>query len=85
MGIFRFEYHWQDGDKYKKPTRLSAPGMCICCLQSIVRWLNMTHIFSTEYVEALMDWVQKQLEDETIFPSKMGEHTCLLLKAFKHN
>ena len=22
---FRYEYHWADGDKYKKPTALSAP------------------------------------------------------------
>lgn len=22
----RFEYHWQDGVRYKKPTKMSAPG-----------------------------------------------------------
>lgn len=22
----RYEYHWQDGVTYKKPTKLSAPG-----------------------------------------------------------
>ncbi|CAB4374266.1 Mob1/phocein [Rhizophagus irregularis] len=43
------EYHWSDGEKFKKPTKLSAP----------------------EYVDHLMEWVQNQLDDETIFPSKI--------------
>ncbi|CAG8671796.1 7222_t:CDS:2 [Dentiscutata erythropus] len=46
----KYEYHWSDGDKYKKPTKLSAP----------------------EYVDHLMEWVQQQLDDESIFPSKIG-------------
>ncbi|GAA95064.1 uncharacterized protein L969DRAFT_89371 [Mixia osmundae IAM 14324] len=46
----RYEYQWQDGVKYKKPERLSAPA----------------------YVDVLMNWVQGQLDDEAIFPSKMG-------------
>lgn len=46
----RYEYHWQDGVQYKKPTRLSAP----------------------DYVDALMNWVQGMLDDEAIFPSKVG-------------
>ncbi|KAL7004003.1 Mitotic exit network component [Cystobasidiomycetes sp. EMM_F5] len=46
----RYEYHWQDGVNYKKPTKLSAP----------------------EYVDALMNWVQGMLDDEAIFPSKIG-------------
>ncbi|GAA5876725.1 hypothetical protein JCM8547_002028 [Rhodosporidiobolus lusitaniae] len=46
----RFEYHWQDGVHYKKPTKMSAP----------------------EYVDHLMTWVQGMLDDEAIFPSKMG-------------
>lgn len=25
-GLNRFEYLWQDGNHYKKPTKLSAPG-----------------------------------------------------------
>ena len=47
----RFEYHWQDGVNFKKPTKVSAP----------------------EYVDYLMDWVQKQLDDEQVFPSQIGE------------
>mmetsp|Transcript_49342 Transcript_49342/g.124060 ORF Transcript_49342/g.124060 Transcript_49342/m.124060 type:complete len:217 (-) Transcript_49342:209-859(-) len=43
----KYEYHWADGVRYKKPVRVSAP----------------------EYVDLLMSWVQKQLDDETIFPS----------------
>jgi len=46
----RYEYHWQDGLQFKKPTKLSAP----------------------EYVDALMNWVQIQLDDEATFPSKIG-------------
>jgi MOB kinase activator 1 len=46
----RFEYHWQDGVNFKKPTKVSAP----------------------EYVDYLMDWVQKQLDDDAIFPSQIG-------------
>ncbi|RIB14969.1 MOB kinase activator 1A [Gigaspora rosea] len=47
----KYEYHWSDGDKYKKPTKLSAP----------------------EYVDHLMEWVQQQLDDESVFPSKIGD------------
>lgn len=46
----KYEYQWQDGNQYKKPTRVSAP----------------------EYVDFLMTWIQSQLDDETIFPSKIG-------------
>ncbi|KAM0790190.1 MOB kinase activator 1B [Microbotryomycetes sp. NB124-2] len=46
----RFEYHWQDGVHYKKPTKFSAP----------------------EYVDHLMNWVQGMLDDEAVFPSKIG-------------
>lgn len=46
----RYEYHWQDGVNFKKPTKLSAP----------------------EYVDQLMNWVQGMLDDEAIFPSKIG-------------
>lgn len=46
----KYEYLWQDGNLYKKPTRLSAPA----------------------YVERLLTWTQAQLDDEAIFPSKIG-------------
>lgn len=51
--VSRYEYQWQDGNQYKKPTRVSAP----------------------EYVDFLMTWIQSQLDDETIFPSKIGKST----------
>ncbi|SGY18881.1 BQ5605_C014g07499 [Microbotryum silenes-dioicae] len=47
----RYEYHWQDGVNFKKPTKMSAP----------------------EYVDHLMNWTQAQLDDEAVFPSKIGE------------
>lgn len=45
-----FEYLWEDGVKYKRPTKLSAP----------------------EYVDTLMNWTQAILDDETMFPNKIG-------------
>jgi MOB kinase activator 1 len=47
---YRFEYLWEDGVKYKRPTKLSAPG----------------------YVDTLMNWVQGLLDDEAVFPNKLG-------------
>ncbi|KAG9317526.1 Mob1/phocein [Chiua virens] len=46
----RYEYLWEDGIKYKKPTKLPAP----------------------EYVDALMNWTQNILDDENVFPNKIG-------------
>ncbi|KAG6812326.1 hypothetical protein H0H92_003410 [Tricholoma furcatifolium] len=46
----RYEYLWEDGVKYKRPTKLAAP----------------------EYVDALMNWAQGLLDDETVFPNKIG-------------
>jgi len=46
----RFEYLWEDGQKYKKPTKLSAP----------------------DYVDALLNWAQSILEDESVFPNRIG-------------
>lgn len=31
-----------------------------------------TKLSAPEYVDALMGWVQGQLDDETLFPSKIG-------------
>ncbi len=49
--IFRYEYHWADGQTVKKPIKCSAP----------------------KYIDYLMTWVQDQLDDETVFPSKIGK------------
>lgn len=48
--LSRYEYLWEDGIKYKRPTKFTAP----------------------EYVDALMNWAQNLLEDEAIFPNKIG-------------
>jgi len=29
-----------------------------------------------KYIDYLMTWVQDQLDDETLFPSKIGKHSC---------
>lgn len=47
----RYEYLWEDGVRYKRPTKLPAP----------------------EYVDALMNWAQQILDDENVFPNKLGE------------
>ncbi|KAF8138542.1 Mob1/phocein [Boletus edulis] len=52
----RYEYLWEDGIKYKRPTKLPAP----------------------EYVDALMNWAQNILDDENVFPNKIGTDTRLL-------
>ncbi|KAI0921681.1 hypothetical protein AcV5_000795 [Taiwanofungus camphoratus] len=46
----RYEYLWEDGVRYKRPTKLPAP----------------------EYVDALMNWAQNLLDNEEIFPNKIG-------------
>lgn len=48
----RYEYLWEDGVRYKRPTKLPAP----------------------EYVDALMNWAQNLLDNEEIFPNKIGTH-----------
>jgi hypothetical protein len=50
LGVPRYEYLWEDGVKFKRPTKLPAP----------------------EYVDALMNWAQNLLDDEAIFPNKIG-------------
>ena len=45
-----FEYLWQDSEKYKKPTKMSAP----------------------DYIEHLMTWVQSSVDNDQIFPSRIG-------------
>ncbi|KAI0041564.1 Mob1/phocein [Auriscalpium vulgare] len=60
----RYEYLWEDGVKYKRPTKLPAP----------------------EYVDALMNWAQGLLEDESVFPNTIGAPLpppqCTLLTAW---
>lgn len=46
----KYEYLWADAERYKSPTRVSAP----------------------KYVDLLMDWVDKQLADEALFPVAGG-------------
>ena len=48
--LHRYEYLWEDGVRYKKPTKLPAP----------------------EYVDALMNWAQGLLDNEDVFPNKIG-------------
>lgn len=50
LPFHRYEYLWEDGVKYKRPTKLPAP----------------------EYVDALMNWAQGLLDNEEIFPNKIG-------------
>ena len=56
---FSYEYLWEDGVRYKRPTKLPAP----------------------EYVDALMNWAQGLLDDEAIFPNKIGSPWPILIRA----
>lgn len=46
----KFEYHWRDNVRYKKPTPLPAP----------------------KYIDLLMDWIDLQINDNSIFPTDVG-------------
>lgn len=46
----RYEYRWQDGEDYKKPTKLAA----------------------LKYMTLLMDWIESLINDEDIFPTRVG-------------
>lgn len=46
----RFEYLWQDGETYKRPTKMAAPL----------------------YIEQLMGWVQGNIDNEAVLPSRVG-------------
>jgi MOB kinase activator 1 len=46
----RYEYLWEDGARYKRPTKLPAPA----------------------YVDALMNWTQGLLDDDAVFPNRIG-------------
>jgi MOB kinase activator 1 len=59
-----YEYLWEDGVTYKRPTKLSAP----------------------DYVDTLMNWVQARLDDETVFPHKIGTRgarTCVVVSTLQ--
>lgn len=49
-GGLRYEYRWQDGDDYKKPTKLPA----------------------LKYMNLLMDWIETNINNEDIFPTRVG-------------
>ena len=53
----KYEYRWQDNDKYKKPTILSA----------------------TDYISELMQWIEQLINDESVFPTKVGASISLLV------
>ncbi|CAH2310709.1 Hypothetical predicted protein [Pelobates cultripes] len=49
-GGFKYEYRWQDDNKFKRPTKLSAPL----------------------YMNMLMEWIETLINNEDIFPTRMG-------------
>lgn len=57
-GGLKYEYRWQDDNKYKKPTKLSAP----------------------KYMCMLMDWIEMLINNEDIFPTRIGECALVLCK-----
>ncbi|KAJ7993560.1 hypothetical protein DPEC_G00273670 [Dallia pectoralis] len=49
-GGLRYEYRWQDGDQYRRPTKLPA----------------------LKYMNLLMDWIETNINNEDIFPTRVG-------------
>ena len=49
-GGLRYEYRWQDGEDYRRPTKLPA----------------------LKYMNLLMDWIESRINDEDIFPTRVG-------------
>lgn len=49
-GGLKYEYRWQDGEDYKKPTKLPA-----------IKYMNL-----------LMDWIESLINNEDIFPTRVG-------------
>jgi len=39
-------------------------------------------VSAPEYVDFLMTWIQKQLDDEKIFPSQVGKSTSFFLRSY---
>ena len=37
-------------------------------------------VSAPKYVEYLMDWIESQLDDESLFPQKLGSNFSLVLK-----
>lgn len=54
----RYEYRWQDGNQYKKPTKLPA----------------------LQYMNLLMNWIESLINNEDIFPTRVGESTVFFLR-----
>lgn len=61
--------------------------MCVICMSCRYEyhWADGTNIkkpikcSAPKYIDYLMTWVQDQLDDETLFPSKIGEFSICFL------
>jgi len=63
-GGAKYEYLWQDGVEYKKPTRLPA---------KVVGHEFFRKFYFKDYMHKLMDWIEERINNEKIFPSTTGE------------
>lgn len=61
----RYEYLWADGEVIKKPIKVSGK-------KNRKKWIIRLFLKAPEYVDYLMTWIQGILDDETIFPSRVG-------------
>ena len=59
------QYHWADGNQVKKPIKCSAPKY----IDFLMTWVQVRYFMRNEkaYVNG-----QDQLDDEGLFPSKIG-------------
>ena len=63
----KYEYHWADGQQVKIPIKCSGNQS-----EHISTAQNTLYCSAPMYIDYLMTWIQDQIEDEAIFPSKIG-------------
>ena len=61
----KYEYLWQDGQRYESTRTyfLASP-----LISSLFRYKKPTPLPANRYIGLLMDWIESQINDETIFP-----------------
>ena len=69
----KYEYLWQDGQKYKKPVHLPANQVWMShqwpfYSENLVKRRQNDFYFHFQYISLLMDWIETQINDENIFP-----------------
>jgi hypothetical protein len=64
----KFEYLWQDGVKFKKPAHLPANQVLLKIMADPNKIVMLYNHSLAQYITLLMDWIESQINDESIFP-----------------